>query len=208
MRAFRICFVTFLQDLADRYAVPFRKLPDVDIRIVDTQDLFRDGLNASEHDVVVVSRLMAPPLWNLLVDVGRVTLDSGSRCVMSSILSAEAADDEARGLGFVAGIDLRQTPEKVVERLRTVWSGALPAPTNHPESILDRISDRTDLAIVALIAAGLSDKDISRWVFLSPQTVRNHVSRLLRDLGLANRTQLAIAYLLATNSTDGRIAPV
>jgi two-component system response regulator DevR len=50
----------------------------------------------------------------------------------------------------------------------------------------------TDREILSLIAQGMTDKQISQRVFLSAQTVRNRISRLLGLLGRENRTQLAL----------------
>ena len=52
--------------------------------------------------------------------------------------------------------------------------------------------DDTDRQILKLIAAGHSDKQIAESVYLSLQTVRNRVSRLLNRFGKENRTQLAV----------------
>ena len=57
------------------------------------------------------------------------------------------------------------------------------------------MADETDGQIVGLIAAGLSDREIADLVFLSCQTVRNRVSRLLDRCGARNRTQLALLYV-------------
>ena len=50
----------------------------------------------------------------------------------------------------------------------------------------------TDREILAYIAQGMTDKQISQRVYLSAQTVRNRISRLLGILGRENRTQLAL----------------
>ena len=52
--------------------------------------------------------------------------------------------------------------------------------------------DQIDRRILAYVTMGLSDRDISAKIFLSPQTVRNRVSRLLNRFGVHNRTQLAM----------------
>lgn len=51
---------------------------------------------------------------------------------------------------------------------------------------------QTDREILALIAQGCTDKEIGARVYLSPQTIRNRISRLLSLLGRDNRTQLAL----------------
>lgn len=49
-----------------------------------------------------------------------------------------------------------------------------------------------DREILCAIASGRTDREIAGIVYLSPQTVRNRVSRLLGKLGRENRTQLAL----------------
>jgi DNA-binding NarL/FixJ family response regulator len=52
--------------------------------------------------------------------------------------------------------------------------------------------DETDRIILRELATGASDQQIASVVFLSVQTVRNRVSRLLRRFGRENRTQVAV----------------
>lgn len=49
-----------------------------------------------------------------------------------------------------------------------------------------------DQRLIGLIAQGLPDRQIAAEMHLSLQTVRNKVSRILHQLGLANRTRLAV----------------
>lgn len=52
-----------------------------------------------------------------------------------------------------------------------------------------------ELEIIALVAEGLSNKEISEEVCLSEGTVRNYISNVLEKLELRDRTQLAVYYL-------------
>ena len=45
--------------------------------------------------------------------------------------------------------------------------------------------------VLALVARGLTNRQIAEQLFISPVTARNHVSRILTKLGLENRTQAA-----------------
>ncbi|MCH4193347.1 MAG: response regulator transcription factor [Butyrivibrio sp.] len=56
------------------------------------------------------------------------------------------------------------------------------------------ISDK-EQEIMALVADGLSNKEIADRLFLSEGTVRNYISSILDKLGLRDRTQLAVFYL-------------
>lgn len=48
--------------------------------------------------------------------------------------------------------------------------------------------------MIALVAEGLSNKEIAEKLFLSEGTVRNYISIVLEKLGLRDRTQLAVFY--------------
>lgn len=54
--------------------------------------------------------------------------------------------------------------------------------------------DERERDIIALVAQGLSNREIAARVFLSEGTVRNYISVILEKLALRDRTQLAIFY--------------
>lgn len=61
-----------------------------------------------------------------------------------------------------------------------------PAPPHIPDfSLSDRESE-----IVPLIVDGLSNEDIASKLFISPHTVKNHVTSIFRKAGVANRFEL------------------
>jgi DNA-binding NarL/FixJ family response regulator len=49
--------------------------------------------------------------------------------------------------------------------------------------------------VLALVAAGLSDKEIAGRLGMSPRTVRTHLERVLREHGMTSRTEAATAWL-------------
>jgi DNA-binding NarL/FixJ family response regulator len=54
---------------------------------------------------------------------------------------------------------------------------------------------KAELAVVASIAEGLTNKEIAAKLFLSEGTVKNYITDILSKLGLRDRTQIAIFYL-------------
>src|SRR5437588_686435 len=54
-----------------------------------------------------------------------------------------------------------------------------------------RITER-EQTIIVMIAQGRCNKEVAHRLGISTQTVKNHVSRLLEKLALADRTQLAV----------------
>ena len=51
---------------------------------------------------------------------------------------------------------------------------------------------RREMEIVSYIACGQSNKDIARKLYISEKTVKNHVSSILKKMGLGDRTQVAV----------------
>jgi two-component system response regulator DevR len=58
----------------------------------------------------------------------------------------------------------------------------------------DELKDLTDQErrILALVAEGLTNREIAQRMFLAEKTIKNYVSSLLAKLGLERRTQAAV----------------
>lgn len=118
------------------------------------------------------------------------------------------ADDEyiisALKMG-ARGYILKQNFESIIPSLKAVQAGQsvfgediaakIPSLMNRNKTDLAKyeITDKEE-QIIALIAEGLSNKEIAGRMFLSEGTVRNSISVILDKLQLRSRTQLAIFY--------------
>jgi DNA-binding NarL/FixJ family response regulator len=115
-----------------------------------------------------------------------------------------------------AGYLLKDTPrEDLVKAIRGTVEGktymdplvagriveqAIDQATQPPTQISGNLTER-ELAVLQLLAAGLSNRDIARELNLSKGTVRNHISAIYRKLEVNDRTQaalIAIRHGLAT----------
>lgn len=54
---------------------------------------------------------------------------------------------------------------------------------------------RREREVLALVAAGLTNREIAERLHLSPWTVKRHVANLLRKVGVRRRVQLALWFL-------------
>ena len=71
-----------------------------------------------------------------------------------------------------------------------------PAPERPPggertDEPLTNLLTRREGEVVALVRRGLTNRQIASELNLSERTIGNHVSKILRKLGLASRTQVA-----------------
>lgn len=63
-----------------------------------------------------------------------------------------------------------------------------------PEEIFSPLTSR-EKEILDLIAQGASNKKVAHYLGVSPQTVKNHMSSVMRKLGVVDRTQAAVMAL-------------
>lgn len=102
-------------------------------------------------------------------------------------------------------VDMSTPAEVLLTTLRDSLSGKRSV-LSHPiwrsiasprdvHTIASPYRDTIDREIVSMIAAGLTDEEISHGVYLSCQTVRNRISRMLERSGARNRTHLASIHI-------------
>lgn len=125
-----------------------------------------------------------------------------TKIVLLTNFSSDELVVEASSLGVSAILDKSIRPHELARVVREVtsdrWAGMGEAVRDaqsrlQQKGILQMQNlGQVDREIMSLIGKGMTDRDIATRVYLSPQTVRNRVSRLLTTLGRENRTQLAL----------------
>ncbi|MFL7840260.1 MAG: response regulator [Candidatus Promineifilaceae bacterium] len=94
-------------------------------------------------------------------------------------------------------------PDDLLHAIRSVNRGQMSMPHNLAAKLLNQPAKETqtesvltdrEQEIATLIAQGLSNKEIAQELVLSSNTIRSHVSNILRKLKLSNRTQIAIYF--------------
>lgn len=76
--------------------------------------------------------------------------------------------------------------------MRNLFETMDDAPATVPQRFKASLTQR-ETDILALLAEGRSNRDISRELFLSEKTVKAHLAAIFRKLGVTNRTQAAMA---------------
>jgi two-component system, NarL family, response regulator DevR len=101
------------------------------------------------------------------------------------VLKQITGNDLLNGVRRVAGGESLLDPSLVARVLDRVRSG----PETRPE--LAGLTEQ-ERKILALIAEGLTNRQIGERMFLAEKTVKNYVSSILAKLGLERRTQAAV----------------
>ena len=104
-------------------------------------------------------------------------------------------------------------PDRIIQGIKTVHEGNMLIhpdiarkmagflqPSVRPEAVQGQPLasyglTRAELAVVASIAEGHTNREIAAELFLSEGTVKNYITDILSKLGLRDRTQIAIFYL-------------
>ncbi|MGI6032721.1 MAG: response regulator transcription factor, partial [Coriobacteriales bacterium] len=84
----------------------------------------------------------------------------------------------------------------VLERAVSLGAGAPEPELPDLQAMFPQLTDR-EREVVKLVADGLDNRTIAETACMGEGTVRNHISDILAKLGLANRTQIAVAYYRA-----------
>ncbi|MCI1210627.1 response regulator transcription factor [Bifidobacterium tibiigranuli] len=133
--------------------------------------------------------------------------DKAARILFLTTFADKSYIAQALSLG-AKGYLIKQDVKSVAPAMLAVMAGqvvlgsqvldTLQLPGNEAGSDLRQLSDvlsERERDIAELVSQGLDNRDIAHRLFLSEGTVRNRISGILDKLGMANRTQLAVAWI-------------
>ena len=104
------------------------------------------------------------------------------------VLKGADQDEILKVVRAVAQGDAYYFGPAIAERLRAFFSA--PKPPGPVEAYPDLTSREAE--ILDLIARGMNNADIARRLYLSPKTVRNHISSIFLKLQVADRAQAIV----------------
>ena len=105
------------------------------------------------------------------------------------MLGDEAAWEAAFAQGMAMSAE-EATKYALSQEVVPTASQSLPADGEMSHLLTDTLT-RREREVAALVARGLTNRQIASALHLSERTIENHVSRILRKLGLASRAQVA-----------------
>jgi DNA-binding NarL/FixJ family response regulator len=170
-------------------------------------------IESQEHRPDIVLMDIRMPVLDGIAATNEICLagDAGPRVLILTTFDLDEYVYDALKAGASGFLLKDSPPEALFEAVRVVAAGeALLAPVitrrliaefarlrptrrARPEDL--DVLTRRELEILTLVAAGLSNHEIARRLVLSNETVKTHVSHVLRKLGLRDRAQaVVIAY--------------
>jgi DNA-binding NarL/FixJ family response regulator len=175
-----------------------------ELLLAQTIEQFIDAFTEERVDLALLS---AEPLRYLRADDDALVAVNARR-PKSIVLTREVTGMtvmEAIDCGINDVIALSSSVEEMFLRMKMVVDGVTDlSQKSYLEGmrlLLDSNSkthnanDEIDLQILMYVARGYSNKDIAEAVYLSLQTVRNRISRMMQAMQAENRTQLALMFL-------------
>lgn len=175
---------------------------------INIMGAFSDGLEAlkfiNENDVDIAVLDVRMPNLNGVETIKEIRNEKTKSIVLTTFDEDEYIE---KALKYGAkGYILKNTePKQIIETIKMVYRGN----SVIQEEVLEKIKyglsieEREDLSkftqreieIIKEITNGLSNKEISKKLFISEGTVKNYITSILQKTNLEHRTQIAIKYL-------------
>jgi DNA-binding NarL/FixJ family response regulator len=181
-----------------------------DISVVATAADGEDAVRQSnEHRPEVVLMDVRMPVLDGIAATRQICAGDGPRVLVLTTFDLDEYVYDALQAGASGFLLKDAPPERLFEAVRVVAAGdALLAPgitrrliaefarlrppqRTHAEDL--EALTRRELEILSLVASGLSNHEIAQRLVLSNETVKTHVSHILRKLGLRDRAQAVVA---------------
>jgi DNA-binding NarL/FixJ family response regulator len=193
------------------FAALLETQPDITV-VATAADGEEALLRSEEHRPDVVLMDIRMPVLDGIAATRRICAapgDAGPRVLVLTTFDLDDYVYDALQAGASGFLLKDAPPETLFEAVRVVAAGdALLAPAvtrrliaefarlRPPQRIrpedLDALT-RREVEILGLVAAGLSNHEIADRLVLSNETVKTHVSHVLRKLGLRDRAQAVVA---------------
>ncbi len=165
-------------------------------------------------DVVLLGSHAGKNLFELVAGL------KASRPDLRIIVTGSGADDETILKAVTAGakgyVDEAATPEEFMMAIRSVHQGSVWAPRRVLSMFIERVTsspgrifpagrvsftDR-EKEVLELLVAGRSNKEIGAALGIEERTVKAHVAKLMRKVGVKNRIELSVHAITHSLVTD------
>ncbi|WP_294188918.1 response regulator transcription factor [uncultured Clostridium sp.] len=181
-----------------------------EIEVVDT---FENGKDLVEFllrntiDVALVDVRM--PLINGVKATLEISKNTNTKVVILTTFDEDEYISEGIRNGAKGYLLKNTKPDKIIETIKLVNNGIaviqeeilnklsnnLISSIDKKEKIDESIFTERELEVMKAVSEGLSNKEISKKLYISEGTVKNYITSILQKTNLTHRTQIAIYYL-------------
>ncbi|WP_381795953.1 response regulator [Streptomyces niveus] len=163
-----------------------------DVVLMDVRMPVMDGIEATERICAAAGDGAGPRIIILTTfDLDEHVYDALGAGASGFLLKDVAAERLFDAVRVVAAGEALLAPT-ITRRLIGEFARLRRKPAAPPVAPLTALTPR-ETEVLRLIAEGLSNPEIAARLFVSEETVKSHVSRVLNKLGLRDRTQAVVA---------------
>ncbi len=176
-----------------------------DIEIVGVAEDGEEAINICTKENVDVALLdIRMPKVSGVEAVKKIVSKSNTKCLILTTFDEEDYINEAIEYGAKGYILKNSTPEQIAQSITSVYNNTIvmnenvlnkfQGKSNQPQFNKYEFTEREKDIIIA-ISEGLSNKEISKKLFISEGTIRNYITIILDKTNLEHRTAIAVNYL-------------
>lgn len=176
-----------------------------DIEIVGVAEDGEEAINICTKENVDVALLdIRMPKVSGVEAVKKIVSKSNTKCLILTTFDEEDYINEAIEYGAKGYILKNSTPEQIAQSITSVYNNTIvmnenvlnkfQGKSNQPQFSKYEFTEREKDIIIA-ISEGLSNKEISKKLFISECTIRNYITIILDKTNLEHRTAIAVNYL-------------
>lgn len=159
-----------------------------DIVLMDVQMPVRDGLSATE---AVLAQLDSTKVLVLTTfDLDQYVADALRAGASGFLLKNSPPADILRAIEVIQAGHAMLAPEVTARMIAANHLRSNPSPSSSP--LAAGVLSPRELQVTRLVAQGLSNAEIGAELFISTETAKTYVSRILTKYGVRDRTQLAV----------------
>lgn len=178
---------------------------------IDVKGTFKNGqellkyLEGNYLDVVLM--VIRMPILNGVETLAEIRRrDLKTKVIVLTTFDEDEYIEKSLNQGAIGYLLKNTTPDKIIDTIKMVYNGISVIQEdilkrykeigqNTPKGKIDKslFTDR-EYEVVVGISQGLSNKEISKKLFISEGTVKNYITSILNKTGLKHRTQIAVYY--------------